>query len=167
MHLVVDTRGVKFHELISSVNNADPVVILSRDLIIVKYQVRTYLLPMPYLPDAVIDSYNVNQIVPVILPIIKFWLIFSVVLFMLVFKTTEVAFFGLVTFVLRRGSLVRSLTFKESVNLATVAMIPPVAVHCVIVRSEPQMLDRLLVYFGVYILVLTTMIIAVGPDRGR
>ncbi len=43
-------------------------------------------------------------------------------------------------------------------------MIPPVAVHCAIVGLEPQMLDGLLVYFGIYILVLTLMIIAVAPD---
>ncbi len=167
LHLVIDTRDVKFHELIGSVGTVNQAIVLSRDLIILKYQVRIYLLPMPYLPDAVINSHNISEMIPVILPIIKFWLIFSVILFMLVLKTLEVAFFGLVTFLLGQGLFLESFTFNESLNLAAVAMIPPAAVHFVIGRLEPQILDNLLIYYGVYIFVLTLMIIAVGPDRRR
>lgn len=168
LHLVIDTRDVKFHELIGSVNNVDQGIVLSRDLIILKYQVRIFLLGMPRLPDAVINSHKISEIIPAILPIMKSWLVFSIILFVLVLKTLEVAFLGLLTFLLGQGLLDKAFTFKQSVNLAAVAMIPPVAVHCVIERLELQTLDNLLIYFGVYILALTFMIIAVGPgNRGK
>jgi hypothetical protein len=69
--LVIDTRDVKLYVLMDSLKDLNQGIVLAADLIVVKYRVRTYIIPLRGLHDAALNTHNIEQFMSVILPYVK------------------------------------------------------------------------------------------------
>jgi hypothetical protein len=69
--LVIDTRDVRLYDLMDSLKDVSQGIVLGSDLIVVKYHVRTYIVPFRGLPDAVLNTLNIEKFISVILHDVK------------------------------------------------------------------------------------------------
>lgn len=155
--VVIDTRDTTFQELAHSIEKLNHAVVLSRNLIIVKYQPRIFTLSMPCLSDVMIKPEHIPQIVSNGIPIIHFWLTLSIMLPLFVFMIVQVACGGLAILLICRNVFSRSLTFRQSVNFSVVSLIPPAFMHFLELRFETALSESLLIYFTIYFISLTVM----------
>lgn len=155
--LVIDTRDTTFQELAHSVEKLNHAVVLSRDLIIVKYQPRIFTLSMPCLSDEMIKTEHVPQIVSNSIPMIHFWLALSIILYLSVFMIVQVGCGGVAILLICRKVPSRPLTLRQSANFSVISLIPPASMHFLALRSETALSESFLIYFAVYFISLSVM----------
>ncbi len=120
--LVIDTREISFASLLNDLSKVENGVVLARETIVVKVGTQIRILPLPQIPDMVLNSSTITQVLQKRSSQVTKSLAVLNVMYGLTVVLLQILILGLVfTYASRLSSA--SLTYGESFRVASVTMI--------------------------------------------
>jgi hypothetical protein len=150
---VIDTREGKEKDAQDYLKDATAGAVLTRESIVTKSQGQLRIIPLQGAPDLVINSSNVRAILNEYLPLASRLVLLAVILYFVFIKPLQAIIFALLPYFAARSYSV-ALTYGESVKIAAVVMVPPVALDLFLHLSGIQIPVAFVFYFGLYIALL-------------
>lgn len=120
--MVIDTREIRLAALLNDLNEVKNGVVLARETIVLKIGSQTRILPLPQIPDMVLNSSIIRQFLRGRFSKVAKYLEVLIVMYGLAVKLLQILILGFVFYYTSRlGSA--SLTYGESFKVASVTMI--------------------------------------------
>jgi hypothetical protein len=122
---VIDGREIAIEQAMSYLKDVRFGAAVTRDVVVVQYGLQTAIVRLPPLPDLVFNSHTIREFVKEKLPLVTRGTTILVVLYCLSAKALQAVLAGLAICLSGRFCSV-SVTYGESMKLASIALIPPV-----------------------------------------
>ncbi|MFI5330810.1 MAG: DUF1189 family protein [Desulfobaccales bacterium] len=120
--LVIDNRETRLASLMNDLSNVKHGAVLARETLVVKIGGQTRILPLPQIPDMVLNSRIIEQFIRERFPQVTKYLTVLIVLYGIAVKLLQILILGFAFYYASRLCSV-SLTYGESFKVASVTMI--------------------------------------------
>ncbi len=151
---VIDTREGKQKEGLDYLKDVADGFVLTRDTIIIKNSRQVRIMPLKDMPDVVINSTNLRDLVDQYWPLAMRVTAVLVVLYFLLAKPLLVLLFALIPYFGARFYNV-PLTYGEALKIAVIALIPPVLLDVTLSVAEIGVHGEFMLYLALYAALLT------------
>ena len=120
--IVIDNRETRLASLLNDLSNVKYGAVLARETIVVKIGGQTRILPLPQIPDVVLNSRIIEQFVRERLSQVTKYLVLLIVLYALAVKLLQILILGCAFYYASRLCPI-SMRYGESFKVASVTMI--------------------------------------------
>jgi hypothetical protein len=151
--VLIDTRQLKENEAVDYLGKVDAGAVLTRDSLVTKGGGQIRIIPLKDMPDFTFNSNNLQDLLDQFLPTAVRYGTILVIIYFLVVKPLQVLILGLIPYFGARTYSV-SLTYGEALKIASIVMVPPVVLDCLVQFTGIRLPAAFVLYFAVYIVLL-------------
>ena len=151
--VVIDTRENKQKEALDYLKGVSTGAVLTRDNVIMKNQGQIRIIPFKGLPDMVINSHNLKDLLAEYLPTVTRFVLLVILLYFLIVKVIQAMILALLPYFAAR-SYSASITYGEALKISFLAMVPPVTLDLFLDLSGINIPMAIIIYFGLYVALL-------------
>lgn len=161
---VIDTREGKQKEGLDYLKDVSDGFVLTRDSIIIKNSRQTRIIPLKDMPDIVINSTNLRDLVDHYWPLAMRVTAVFVVLYFLIAKPFQVLLFALIPYFGARFYSV-PLTYGEALKISAIALIPPVLLDVTLSVASAGFPGEFMLYVALYVALLVMTCVSLVKER--
>jgi hypothetical protein len=155
--VVIDTREPKQSDAMDYLKDANAGAVLNKDRITVKSEGKIQVFPIKELPDMTLNAQTLRELAQEYFPLLMRVAAIVVVFYFLFAKLFQILMLALIPYVAAR-SYNADLSFGGALKLATVAMIPPVALEALLGFTGIRIPGWFFLYFVIYIALLIYLV---------
>jgi hypothetical protein len=161
---VIDTREGKQKEGLDYLKDVSAGFVLTRDTVIIKNSQQVRIIPLKDMPDFVVNSATLRDLVDQYWPLAMRVTAVLVVLYFLFAKPFQVLMFALIPYFGARFYKL-PLTYGEALKISVIALIPPVLLDVTLTVAEIGVHGEFMLYLALYVALL--IIACVSLVKGR